>query len=89
MDPNIAKIISSRMRKNPPLVAAAESAAQSTPSQRSPLKPRNFDSVVSRSSPVKSPRKEIPDSPSDTIKRLLSRESLESNVKVRFIYNYS
>ena len=86
MDPNIAKIISSRTRKNPPIVAAAESAALSTPSHRSPLKPRNFEASVTRTSPVKSPRKDVAaDSPSDTIKRLLKRESLETNVKVRFI----
>ena len=86
MDPNIAKIISSRVRRNQPLTTGGETTA--TP-QRSPLKQRNFDSAtVTRGSgsPVKSsPKKNlVTDSPSDTIKRILSRESLETNVKVGF-----
>ncbi len=84
MDPNIAKIISSRVRRNQPLNSGGETTA--TP-QRSPLKQRNFDSatVTRGGSPVKSsPKKNlVTDSPSDTIKRILSRESLETNVKVR------
>ena len=84
MDPNIAKIISSRVRKNQPLnTGGGETTA--TP-QRSPLKQRNFDSatVTRGGSPVKSSPKKtlVADSPSDTIKRILSRESLETNVKV-------
>ena len=86
MDPNIAKIISSRVRRNQPLTSSDETTAAP---QRSPLKQRNFDSAtVTRGSgsPVKSsPKKNlVTDSPSDTIKRILSRESLETNVKVGF-----
>ena len=88
MDPNIAKIISSRVRKNQPLnTGGGETTA--TP-QRSPLKQRNFDSatVTRGESPVKSSPKKtlVADSPSDTIKRILSRESLETNVKVGSSY---
>jgi len=96
MDPNVAKIIASRVRAKP------QNAAEPS-TRRSPLKQRNFDSTAASVSPTKSPlksglnsplkakkspsksvKKDVKDcteSPSDTIKRILSRESLESNVK--------
>ena len=54
--------------------------------KRSPLKPRNFEdasSSSSLSSPSKARKKEVEvtDSPSDTIKRMLSRDSLETSVQ--------
>ena len=93
MDPGIAKLLERTKARRGEL---KEFSADRSPlpsekeRDRSPLKPINraFDNSPYKStSPIKkSPRKvnvEVEDSPSNTIKRLLSRESLENNVKVR------
>ena len=96
MDPNVAKMIE-RSRNRTSAKKASRIANEQPPragklsprkidivsEERSPLKPRNFDGIRSGGGGSKSPKKmaEIPDSPSDTIKRILSRESLETNVQ--------
>ena len=47
---------------------------------RSPLKQRNFESSSNNLSPKKKAA-ELTDSPSDTIRRMLSRDSLETSVQ--------
>ena len=88
MDPNVQKMIErSRARSSAkkggtridPMGKLSPRKISIDTEPRNPLKPRNFDGL----SPIKgSPKKaELPASPSDTIKRLLSRESLETSVK--------
>ena len=88
MDPNIQKMIErSRARSSAKKGGArVDPMGQLSPKKisidvepRSPLKPRNFEGL----SPMKmsAQKAEIPASPSDTIKRILSRESLETSVK--------
>lgn len=107
MDPNIAKMIErsrarSSAKKGPRPVES--SASKLSPRKfnieveqpRSPLKPRNYDAVPEGSRSPSKKGLEIPDSPSDTIKRLLKRESLETSVKdllarweeIDFIFKY-
>ena len=91
MDPNVAKMIEkSRSRSSAKKASrmAEPRTGKLSPrkidivpeERRSPLKPKNFDGLRTAGSPKKK-IVEIPDSPSDTIKRILSRESLETNVK--------
>jgi len=84
MDPGIAKLIErTRARRGELKELSTESSPLPSERDRSPLKQRNRqeDSPVKASnSPVKNKKVSFPDSPSDTVKRLLSRESLETNV---------
>ena len=90
MDPGVAKLLE-RTRARRGELKEFSSDRSPLPSEkdrdRSPLKQINraVDNSPLKSSPVKkSPRKidiNVEESPSNTIKRLLSRESLENNVK--------
>jgi hypothetical protein len=91
MDPNIAKIIE-RTRARRAAAGTGETPLKigGAERERSPLKPRNFEPLPpsANGSPRKvgggggSPRKaEIPDSPSDTVKRLLAGEDIGSSVR--------
>jgi hypothetical protein len=90
MDPNIAKIIE-RTRARRAAAGTGETPLKigGAERERSPLKPRNFEPLLpgANASPRKvggggSPRKaEIPDSPSDTVKRLLAGEDMGSSVR--------
>jgi len=84
MDPGIAKLIErTRARRGELKELSTESSPLPSERDRSPLKQRNSQEespVRANKSPAKGKKVEFGDSPSDTVKRLLSRESLENNV---------
>jgi len=82
MDPGIAKLIErTRARRGELKELSTESSPLPSERDRSPLKQRQVqENTPLRGSPAKGKKVEIEESPSNTVKRLLSRESLENNV---------
>lgn len=84
MDPGIAKLIErTRARRGELKELSTESSPLPSERDRSPLKQRNKQEdspVKGNNSPAKSKKVEFGESPSNKVKRLLSRESLENNV---------
>ena len=96
MDPNVAKLIERTRARRGDLkefstdrspLPSEKTGGRLSERDRSPLKQLNTRPVSPRKSsplkrsPVRKVEIEVEDSPSNTIKRLLSRESLENNVK--------
>merc|ERR1712098_557405 len=81
-DPGIAKLIErTRARRGELKELSTESSPLPSERDRSPLKQRQVqENTPLRGSPSKGKKVEIEESPSNTVKRLLSRESLENNV---------
>jgi len=84
MDPGIAKLIErTRARRGELKELSTESSPLPSERDRSPLKQRQVQDntpLRANKSPAKSKNVDFEESPSNTVKRLLSRESLENSV---------